>query len=165
MVPTRVYHFPSFLCPPCPICSPFSTCAILSFSLPFFPVLSPTCTTIFLIRCPPVPTIFPVSVPTPAPTHVLCSAAAVLPVHPGLQAGVIPFFPVLAPTRTIQFSIFNAHPCLLFSLSRCPPLRRHMFSVLQPPYYPYTLDYRLEHDCMIPPCPTRSFPGSHNKNK
>ncbi|MPC23203.1 hypothetical protein E2C01_016244 [Portunus trituberculatus] len=28
-----------------------------------------------------------------------------------------------------------------------------------PPSWPYTLDYRLFHDCMIPPCPTNSFPG------
>ncbi|XP_053979906.1 uncharacterized protein LOC128877009 isoform X1 [Hylaeus volcanicus] len=29
----------------------------------------------------------------------------------------------------------------------------------RPPSWPYTLDYRLFHDCMIPPCPTRSYPG------
>ncbi|XP_025831497.1 uncharacterized protein LOC108739790 [Agrilus planipennis] len=29
----------------------------------------------------------------------------------------------------------------------------------KPPSWPYTLDYKLFHDCMIPPCPTRSFPG------
>ncbi|KAA0203210.1 hypothetical protein HAZT_HAZT009816 [Hyalella azteca] len=29
----------------------------------------------------------------------------------------------------------------------------------RPPSYPYTLDYKLFHDCMIPPCPTNSFPG------
>ncbi|XP_069182644.1 uncharacterized protein [Procambarus clarkii] len=28
-----------------------------------------------------------------------------------------------------------------------------------PPSWPYTLDYRIFHDCMIPPCPTNSFPG------
>jgi len=133
------------LCPPCPICSPFATCAILSYLSSIFTCVSPpnphynflnsvptlacyfpclgahpcaeTCSlgcsrrttrtpwttgwstsifscvsahphyTIFYIQCPPVPTIFPVSVPTPGPTHVLCSAAAVLPLHPGLQAG------------------------------------------------------------------------------
>lgn len=51
----------------------------------------------------------------------------------------------------------------------------HMFSMLydanftydssmpiyenRPPSYPYTLDHKIFHDCMIPPCPTRSFPG------
>ncbi|XP_065574085.1 uncharacterized protein LOC136036058 isoform X2 [Artemia franciscana] len=29
----------------------------------------------------------------------------------------------------------------------------------KPPSYPYTLDYKLFHDCMIPPCPTKSYPG------
>ncbi|XP_076053307.1 chitin deacetylase-like 5 isoform X12 [Oratosquilla oratoria] len=28
-----------------------------------------------------------------------------------------------------------------------------------PPSYPYTLDYRMFHDCMIPPCPTKAYPG------
>lgn len=30
----------------------------------------------------------------------------------------------------------------------------------RPPSWPYTLDYKLFHDCMIPPCPTRSYPGT-----
>lgn len=30
----------------------------------------------------------------------------------------------------------------------------------RPPSWPYTLDYKLFHDCMIPPCPTRSYPGN-----
>jgi len=29
----------------------------------------------------------------------------------------------------------------------------------KPPSYPYTLDYKIFHDCMIPPCPTKSYPG------
>jgi hypothetical protein len=29
----------------------------------------------------------------------------------------------------------------------------------KPPSFPYTLDYKLFHDCMIPPCPKKSFPG------
>ncbi|CAH1153305.1 unnamed protein product [Phaedon cochleariae] len=29
----------------------------------------------------------------------------------------------------------------------------------KPPSWPYTLDYKLFHDCMIPPCPTKSYPG------
>ena len=29
----------------------------------------------------------------------------------------------------------------------------------KPPAFPYTLDYRMAHDCMIPPCPERSYPG------
>lgn len=28
-----------------------------------------------------------------------------------------------------------------------------------PPFWPYTLDYALSHECMIFPCPTKSFPG------
>lgn len=28
-----------------------------------------------------------------------------------------------------------------------------------PPMWPYTLDYQLTHECMITPCPTKSFPG------
>jgi len=51
----------------------------------------------------------------------------------------------------------------------------HMFSMLydanftydssmpiyenRPPSYPYTMDHKIFHECMIPPCPTRSFPG------
>lgn len=34
----------------------------------------------------------------------------------------------------------------------------------KPPSWPYTLDYKIFHDCMIPPCPTRSYPGTYNKN-
>lgn len=30
----------------------------------------------------------------------------------------------------------------------------------RPPSWPYTLDYKLFHDCMIPPCPTKSYPGT-----
>jgi hypothetical protein len=28
-----------------------------------------------------------------------------------------------------------------------------------PPFWPYTLDYAMNHECMIAPCPTKSFPG------
>lgn len=28
-----------------------------------------------------------------------------------------------------------------------------------PPFWPYTLDYAQSHECMIFPCPTKSFPG------
>lgn len=30
-----------------------------------------------------------------------------------------------------------------------------------PPFWPYTLDFAfdMQHDCMISPCPTRSYPG------
>lgn len=30
----------------------------------------------------------------------------------------------------------------------------------KPPSWPYTLDYKIFHDCMIPPCPTKSYPGT-----
>ena len=33
-----------------------------------------------------------------------------------------------------------------------------------PPFWPYTLDYAIEHECMIAPCPTKSFPGKKTKN-
>ena len=29
----------------------------------------------------------------------------------------------------------------------------------KPPSFPYTLDYKIFHDCMIPPCPNKAFPG------
>jgi len=29
----------------------------------------------------------------------------------------------------------------------------------KPPAFPYTLDYKMPHDCMIPPCPERAYPG------
>uniref|UniRef100_A0A0K8SHL0 Chitin-binding type-2 domain-containing protein n=2 Tax=Lygus hesperus TaxID=30085 RepID=A0A0K8SHL0_LYGHE len=29
----------------------------------------------------------------------------------------------------------------------------------RPPSWPYTMDYKIFHDCMIPPCPTKSYPG------
>lgn len=32
----------------------------------------------------------------------------------------------------------------------------------RPPSWPYTLDYKIFHDCMIPPCPTKSYPGMNN---
>ena len=28
-----------------------------------------------------------------------------------------------------------------------------------PPPFPYTLDYKMAHDCMIPPCPKKAYPG------
>lgn len=28
-----------------------------------------------------------------------------------------------------------------------------------PPFWPYTLDYAINHECMITPCPSKSFPG------
>lgn len=28
-----------------------------------------------------------------------------------------------------------------------------------PPIWPYTLDYRFSHTCLIPPCPRKSYPG------
>ena len=32
----------------------------------------------------------------------------------------------------------------------------------RPPAFPYTLDYKMPHDCMIPPCPEKSYPGKKN---
>merc|ERR1712203_415086 len=29
----------------------------------------------------------------------------------------------------------------------------------RPPSFPYTMDYRIDHDCMIPPCPNKAYPG------
>jgi len=29
----------------------------------------------------------------------------------------------------------------------------------RPPSFPYTMDYKIHHDCMIPPCPNKAFPG------
>ena len=29
----------------------------------------------------------------------------------------------------------------------------------KPPTFPYTMDYKLSHDCMIPPCPNKAYPG------
>jgi len=29
----------------------------------------------------------------------------------------------------------------------------------KPPTFPYTMDYKLAHDCMIPPCPNKAYPG------
>lgn len=29
---------------------------------------------------------------------------------------------------------------------------------INPPFWPYTLDYSLGHECMIEPCPTHSIP-------
>ena len=29
----------------------------------------------------------------------------------------------------------------------------------KPPAFPYTLDYKMPHDCMIPPCPEKAYPG------
>ena len=28
-----------------------------------------------------------------------------------------------------------------------------------PPPFPFTFDYKIGHDCMIPPCPEKSYPG------
>ena len=32
-----------------------------------------------------------------------------------------------------------------------------------PPTFPYTMDYKLSHDCMIPPCPNKAYPGKYNQ--
>ena len=32
---------------------------------------------------------------------------------------------------------------------------------IDPPYWPYTLDYSINHDCMIEPCPSNSYPGKN----
>ena len=29
----------------------------------------------------------------------------------------------------------------------------------RPPSWPYTLDYKIFHNCTVPPCPTKSYPG------
>lgn len=29
-----------------------------------------------------------------------------------------------------------------------------------PPFWPYTFDFPINHECMISPCPTKSFPGT-----
>jgi len=29
----------------------------------------------------------------------------------------------------------------------------------KPPAFPYTMDYKMPHDCMIPPCPEKAYPG------
>ena len=29
-----------------------------------------------------------------------------------------------------------------------------------PPAFPFTFDYKMPHDCMIPPCPEKSYPGT-----
>lgn len=34
-----------------------------------------------------------------------------------------------------------------------------------PPFWPYTLDYSINHECMIAPCPTKSFPGDYTPHK
>ena len=34
----------------------------------------------------------------------------------------------------------------------------------QVPMWPYTLDYEMPHDCVIPPCPTKSYPGDWISN-
>lgn len=30
---------------------------------------------------------------------------------------------------------------------------------IDPPYWPYTLDHSINHECMIEPCPSHSIPG------
>ena len=34
-----------------------------------------------------------------------------------------------------------------------------------PPPFPYTLDYKMAHDCMIPPCPQKAYPGTFSHRK
>ena len=34
-----------------------------------------------------------------------------------------------------------------------------------PPTFPYTMDYKLSHDCMIPPCPNKAYPGKLKQRK
>ena len=33
-----------------------------------------------------------------------------------------------------------------------------------PPPFPYTLDYKMAHDCMIPPCPKKAYPGKRKNH-
>ena len=34
----------------------------------------------------------------------------------------------------------------------------------KPPTFPYTMDYKLSHDCMIPPCPNKAYPGERGSD-
>ncbi|RWS03227.1 peritrophic membrane chitin binding protein-like protein, partial [Dinothrombium tinctorium] len=44
------------------------------------------------------------------------------------------------------------------SMPYCIRYIRYIFDN-KPPFWPYTLDYAINHECMISPCPTKSFPG------
>ncbi len=117
MVPTLVYHFPSSLCPPCPICSPFATCAISHQQSCLYSTFN------FFGSVPTRADYFPCLGAHPLRRHMFSGLQPpYYPVHPGLQAGALPFFPVLAPTRTkfffdsmptraYYFPCLDAHPC------------------------------------------------------
>ena len=49
----------------------------------------------------------------------------------------------------IPHSITFLHPLLL------QPTKNGDWLNFQPPAFPYTLDHKIFHDCMIPPCPTK----------
>jgi hypothetical protein len=33
-----------------------------------------------------------------------------------------------------------------------------------PPTFPYTMDYKMPYECMIPPCPVKAYPGKQKNS-
>lgn len=59
--------------------------------------------------------------------------------------------PFLKPGRNAQYEVLEDFGYIYDSSISIPPLRT--------PIWPYTLDYKIPHECKSGTCPTKSFPG------
>lgn len=59
--------------------------------------------------------------------------------------------PFLKPGRNTQYEVMEDFGYIYDSSISVPPLRV--------PIWPYTLDYKIPHECKSGTCPTKSFPG------
>jgi hypothetical protein len=60
--------------------------------------------------------------------------------------------PYLKPGRNAQYEVLEDFGYIYDSSISVPPSKI--------PIWPYTLDYKIPHDCKAGTCPTKSFPGN-----
>lgn len=61
--------------------------------------------------------------------------------------------PFLKPGRNAQYEVLEDFGYIYDSSISVPPSRV--------PIWPYTLDYKIPHECKSGTCPTKSFPGKN----
>lgn len=65
--------------------------------------------------------------------------------------------PFLKPGRNTQYKVLEDFGYIYDSSIGVPPLAI--------PVWPYTLDYKIPHECKAGTCPTKSFPGKYFSGK
>lgn len=63
--------------------------------------------------------------------------------------------PFLKPGRNAQYEVLEDFGYIYDSSISVPPSRV--------PIWPYTLDYKIPHECKSGTCPTKSFPGKYEQ--